>query len=331
VSCELRLVTVHFHRYALESRARSIPAQMTSSVVSNSKELQSLWTPRDLTLRQLSRNVFEHVIANNVFGRAAELAFYFLFALFPLIFLMMTSFGLFVSHRVELESRLLSYFADFLPPAAFQLLAKEAAEIVGHASQGKLTFGVVSALWCISSCISSMISALNAALHVREGRSWFKLQGIALGLSLLISTLLLAALLMVLVGDRFVGWVGAGLRLRPIVVLVWKAIQWPAAIFFVTFSCSLIYYCGPDLKKRRRWHWFTPGAAVGALAWLVALLGFRMYLHFFNHYGVVYGSLGAVMILLIWLYVSGLACLIGAEINAELERSPGLSRSSGAT
>ena len=296
---------------------------MTSPVASNPKELDSLWAPGDLTLGQLSRNVFERIIANNVFGRAAELAFYSLFALFPLIFLMMTLFGLFASHRVELQNDLLSYFADFLPPTAFQLLSKVAAEIVAHASQGKLTFGVVSALWCISGCISSMISALNAAYHVRDARSWIKVRAIALGLSLLISTLLLAALFMVLVGNRFVGWLGAGLRLRPMVVLVWKAIQWPAAIFFVTFSCSLIYYCGPDLKKRRRWHWFTPGAAVGVLAWLAFLLGFRMYLHFFNHYSVSYGSLGAVMILLLWLYVSGLACLIGAEINAEIDRSLG--------
>src|ERR1700751_136291 len=129
---------------------------------------KSLWKLGGLTPGQLGRAVFEEIDANNVFGRAAELAFYFLFALFPLIFLMMTSFGLYVSHRVELENSLLSYFADFLPPTAFQLLRKVADEIVAHASQGKLTFGIVSALWCVSGCISSMISALNAAFHVRE-------------------------------------------------------------------------------------------------------------------------------------------------------------------
>ena len=107
----------------------------------------------------------------------------------------------------------------------------------------------------------------------------------------------------------------------PLVVLAWKAIQWPFAIFFVTVACSLIYYYGPDLKEHRRWHWFTPGAAFGALIWLAASFGFRMYLHFFNSYSVSYGSLGALMILLVWLYATGLACLIGAEINAEIERS----------
>jgi len=282
---------------------------------------KSFWNLGGLTPGQLSRTVFEQIIANNVFGRAAELAFYFLFALFPLILLMMTLFGLFASHSVELQKHLLSYFADFLPPTGFQLLRRVAIELAAHASHGKMTFGVVSAFWFISSGISSMISFLNVAHHVRESRPWFKVRAIALGLSILISILLLTALFMVLVGSHFVGWLGTDLPLHPMIVLVWKGIQWPTAILFVSISCSLIYYCGPDLKERRRWHWFTPGSAFGGFVWLVASFGFRMYLHFFDSYSASYGSLGAVMILLVWLYVTGLACLIGAEINAEIERA----------
>jgi len=282
---------------------------------------KSLWKLGGLTPGQLGRIVFEQIIANNVFGRAAELAFYFLFALFPLILLMVTLFGLFVSHSVELQNDLLSYFADFVPPAAFDLLGRVATELGVHASHGKLTFGLVSALWCISGGISSMISFLNLAHHVREDRPWFKVCAITLGLSLLISILLFTALFMVLLGSHFVGWLGTGLRLHPVIVLVWKGMQWPAAIFFVSISCSLIYYFGPNLKERRRWHWFTPGSAFGGFVWLTASFGFRIYLHFFNSYSVSYGSLGAVMILLVWLYVTGLACLIGAEINAQIERA----------
>src|SRR5215472_2106801 len=166
---------------------------------------KSFWSLGGLTSWQLSRAVFEQMIANNVFGRAAELAFYFLFALFRLIFFMMTLFGLFASYSVELQNNLLSYFADFLPPAAFQLLRRVAIEIAAHASHGKLTFGVVSALWCVSSSLCSMISALNAAHHVREARSCLKVRAIALGLRLLISILLVTALFMVPVGSRFVG------------------------------------------------------------------------------------------------------------------------------
>jgi len=288
---------------------------------------KSLWKLGGLSPARLGRTVFEQIIANDILGRAAELAFYFLFALFPLILLMTTLFGIFASHTAELQGNLLSYFADFLPPTAFQLLRRVTAELAVHASQGKLTFGVVSALWVISSGVTSMISFLNSAHHVRETRSWLRVRATALGLSILISILLLTAMFMVLVGSRFVTWLGTALRLHPMMVSIWKGIQWPAAVVFVGISCSLIYHFGPNLKYRRRWQWLTPGSAFGGLLWLASSFGFRTYLHFFNSYSVSYGSLGAVMILLVWLYVTGLACLIGAEINAEIERAGRLERS----
>jgi len=274
-----------------------------------------------MTLPQLGLNVFDQIIENDVFGQAAELAFYFLFSLFPLVLIMMTLFGLFASQRIELQNRLLSYSADLLPPAAFQLLRNLIRELATHASGGKLTLGIVSALWGVSGGVNAMIKSLNRAYRVRETRSWFKVRALALGLSALISVLLLTALFMALAGNYFVDWAGKGLQLQPVFVFIWKIIQWPAAIFFITISCTLIYYCGPNLKERRRWTWLTPGSAFSALVWLGASFGFRMYLHFFNGYSASYGSLGAVMILLIWLYVTGLAYLIGGEINAVIERA----------
>jgi membrane protein len=132
-------------------------------------------------------------------------------------------------------------------------------------------------------------------------------------------------LLFALAGSDFAGWLGTELRIHPIVVLVWKAIQWPTVIFFVSIACSLIYYCGPDLKDRQ-WHWITPGLAFGTFVWLTGLTGFRIYLHFLNHYSATYGSLGAVMILLLWLYLAGLAYLLGGTINAEIQRAAKLRR-----
>jgi membrane protein len=164
-----------------------------------------------------------------------------------------------------------------------------------------------------------MINALNLAYHVRETRPWFKVRAIAFGLSALISVLILAAMFMALVSSDLVDRLSGGLGLHPAVVLVWKAIQLPAAILLIIISCSLIYLYGPDLKERHYLSWLTPGSTFGVLVWLGASFGFRMYLHFFNSYSATYGSLGAVMILLAWLYVAGLAYLIGGEINAEIE------------
>jgi membrane protein len=281
---------------------------------------KSLWMLGGLTLWKLIRNVFEETRANNSLGWASELAFDFLFALFPTILLMLTLFGLFASRSSELQSDFVSYFADFLPPTAFQLLRETASELTASASGGKLTLGLVFALWFASRGVSSMISALNSAYRVREVRSWLKVRAIALGLTLLISILLFAALFLVLVTSHFVDWLGAVFRLQPIAVLIWKIIQWPAAILFVILSYAVIYYCGPNLKDRH-WHWITPGSAFGASLWLLASIGFRMYLHFFDTYSASYGALGAVMILLGWLYVTGLAFLIGASMNAEIERA----------
>jgi len=281
---------------------------------------KSLWKLGGLSPWQLVGNVFDEIRSNNSLGRASELAFDFLFALFPLILLMLTFFGLFASRGAELQSDLLSYFADFLPATAFQLLRTTVAQLAVNASGGKLTFGIVFALWFASSGVSSMISALNLAYRVREDRSWFQVRTIAFGLTLLISILLLAALFLVLVSTHFVDWLGAELHLQPVVVLLWKIAQWPAAILFVLMSCSLIYHYGPDLDERH-WRWITPGSAFGATLWLLTSVAFRAYLHFLNTYSAFYGSLGAVMILLVWLYVAALAFLIGGEINAEIERA----------
>ncbi|HEX4073976.1 MAG TPA: YihY/virulence factor BrkB family protein [Candidatus Acidoferrales bacterium] len=281
---------------------------------------QSAWKLAGLSVRQLAGNVFRDVTAHNFFGRASELAFDFLFALFPLLLFMLTLIGLFTSGSAELQGDLLAFFSDFLPRTAFALLNTTAMELASHASNGKLTAGILFALWFASGGVSSMISALNLAYGAKEERSWLRVRAIALCLTLLISALLLAALLLVLVSGHAADWLGIKLGLTPEVVALWKALQWPAAIAFVILSHALIYYFGPHLENRR-WRWVTPGSVFGVVLWLAASLGLRIYLHFFNSYSTTYGSLGAVMILLVWLYVTGFAFLVGGEINAEIERA----------
>jgi membrane protein len=283
-------------------------------------QAKSIWRLGGLSIGQLARNVLRDVSANNSFGRASELAFDFLFALFPLLLFVLTLLGVFTSHRSDLQGELLAYFADFLPTTAFALLNTTVTETAANAGSGKLTFGIVLALWFASGGASSMISALNLAYRVQEVRSWFRMRALALVLTLLIAMLLFGALLLVLVSGDGVDWLGAKLGLTPEAVALWKALQWPAAVAFVLLSYALIYYFGPNLKNRR-WRWITPGSACGVLLWLAASLGLRAYLHFFNNYSATYGSLGAVMILLVWLYVTGLAFLIGGEINAEIDRA----------
>jgi membrane protein len=291
---------------------------MASSGPSTGKRSESIWKLGDLTYWQLTRKVVRGIGEDDLFGRASELAYNFLLALFPLLLFMLTLFGLFAFRSGELQSSLLSYFADFLPPSAFQLLKAITVEMAANATSGRLTFGIVLTLWFASGGMSSMISTLDAIYHVRESRPWLKRRIIALGLTIAIATLVLTSLCIVLVGGHLSDWVGIKLHLTSIVVSAWKMLQWVAVVLFLTLSFSLIYYFGPSVDQRR-WHWITPGSLFGEVLWLVASAGLRVYLHFFNTYTATYGSLGAMMILLVWLYVTGLSFLIGGEINAQIE------------
>jgi membrane protein len=293
---------------------------MAPSGSSAGKQLESIWKLGGLNFWRLTSRVVKGIGQDDLFGRASELAFNFLLALFPLLALMLTLFGLFASRSNELQNSLLSYFADLLPPSAFQLLKSITAEMAAHATSGKLTFGIVLTLWFASGGMSSMISTLDAVYHLPETRSWFKGRIIALGLTIAISILLLTSLVIVLVGGHFTDWIGMKLHLTTLIVIAWKGLQWVAVVLFLTLSFSMIYYFGPSLDQRR-WHWITPGSIFGEFLWLAASAGFRVYLHFFNTYTATYGSLGAMMILLVWLYVTGLSFLIGGEINAQIERA----------
>jgi membrane protein len=298
---------------------------MSSSERSTDQQVASIWKLGGLTFWQLTRKVLHGIIKDDLFGRASELAFSFLLALFPLLLFMLVIFGLFASRSSQLQNSLLSYFNHFLPPTAFQLLSEFTNELGRSTPSGKfafnLVFDIVLALWCGSAGMSSMIFTLNGAYRVCESRSWFKIRLIALGLTIALSVLLLSALLILLVGGNLVDWIGVELHLTFIVVIIWKGLQLAAAVLFVIVSFSIIYYCGPSLRKRS-WYWGTPGSIFGTFLWLVVSVGFRINLHFLNTYPATYGSLEAVMILLVWLYITGLAFLIGGEINAEIERAP---------
>ena len=165
-----------------------------------------------------------------------------------------------------------------------------------------------------------MISTLHVAYRLKDRRSWVKVRAISVGLTLIISILIFSALCIVLLGGILIDWIAIEVHLASTGVAIWKAMQWPAAAIFVTLSYALIYSCGPN-SHRRRWYWITPGSAFGALLWLAASGGFRIYLRYFNAYTATYGSLGALIILVVWLYVTGLAFLVGGEINANIERA----------
>ena len=217
-----------------------------------------------------------------------------------------------------MQNNLFYYFSQALPPAAFQLVSKTLNEIIKNSGGGKLTLGIVLALWSGAGGMTSLISGLNAAYHVRESRSFVKVRLIAVGLTLAVSILVVAALFVVLMGGNAAEFIGAKLNLGDVTILAWKVLQWPVSFAAMFIAFSLVYYFGPNLEYRK-WYWVTPGSAAGVALWLISSLGFRLYLHYFNRYTATYGSLGTVIILMLWLYITGFAILTGGEINAVIE------------
>jgi membrane protein len=293
---------------------------MAESQLTTKEQLRSIWRLGGLSFRQLAKRVWSGITEDNVVGRSSELAYNFLLAIFPFLVFLLTLFGIFASRSAQLQSNLFFYLAQILPPAAYDLVSKTINEVIRSSTRGKLTFGIVFALWAASGGMTTMISVLNGAYRVREARSWLKVHLIALGLTIAISLLLLSALVMVLLGGQLAEFMGAKLHLGSFAIMAWKVLQWPAALFLLVVAFSLIYYVGPDVKEQH-WYWITPGSVFGVALWLAASFGLRLYIHFFNTYSKTYGSLGAVIILLLWFYVTGLAFMLGAEINSEIEQA----------
>ncbi len=296
---------------------------MTESKLRTVEQVSTIWNLGGLTPRQLAKRVLSGINDDNLLGRASELAYNFILALFPLLLFLLALLGMFASRATVLKSNLLTYLSQVLPPAAFQVITHTLDEVMRSASNGKLTFGIVLTLWFASGGMISMISVLNGAYGIKESRPWWKVRAIAFALTTAISLLIIMALVSVLAGGYVVNWIGSYYGLREVTIIAWKIGQILLATAFVTLSFSVIYYFGPDVEEQF-WYWITPGSVVGVLLWIAASFGFRAYLHFFNNYSRTYGSLGAVMILLMWLFVTSFAFLVGGEINAQIEHAAAL-------
>jgi membrane protein len=193
-------------------------------------------------------------------------------------------------------------------------------EISTASSGGKIAFGILAALWAASNGMGAITQALNIAYDVKESRPWWKQRLTAINLTLALSVLIITALMLVLYGGRISDYLAETFGLGDTFIIAWKILQWPIVLAFVLLAFALIYYFAPDVKEQK-WIWVTPGAVLGVVLWLAVSFGFRGYLHFFNSYSTTYGTLGAVIILMLWLYLTGAAILVGGEMNSEIEHA----------
>jgi len=282
--------------------------------------MTSLWKFGGLKWKELGKRVFGEIQKDDVFGRAAQLAYYFLLALFPLLLFLTSVIGLLLGSGTGLRYSLFNYLSQVLPGSAFNLVDSTIYEVSAASSGSKVTFGLLAALWAASNGMGAITQALNAAYNVTESRPWWKQRLTAVGLTLVLSVLIISALVLLLYGGRLAEHIGGSYGFGEAFVIGWKVVQWPIVLAFMLLAFALIYYLAPDLHEQS-WAWVTPGSVVGVALWLLVSLSFKLYLHFFDSYSKTYGALGAVIVLMLWLYLTGAAILIGGEVNSEIENA----------
>lgn len=283
--------------------------------------IQNLWGVKGVSVRTIAQRTWKSVMEDRVFGHAAELGFYFLFALFPTLLCASSILGLAARSAPQIYGKLLNYLAVVIPTSALGTVLRTFNETTAHASSGKITFGLIAAIWSASVGMSAVQDTLNAVYKLVDRRSYIVARLNAIGLTILLIVTVSLCLGAMFGSDLAASWTSRHIAdhfaaLTAAVVI--RAAGWAIAAGFLALSFELAYCWAPDFQKRC-WRWISPGIAIALVGWLLASLGLRVYLHFFNNYSVTYGSLGAVIILLTWFYITGLMLLVGAEINSEIE------------
>lgn len=242
---------------------------MTESVLSTEQQISSLWELGGLSWRELSQRVWGGINQNDLLNRAYELAYNFLLAIFPLLLCLVAVLGLFASEGSKLQHDLFFYFQQALPPPAYHLVVRTLNEITANSGGGKITLGLLLALVSGAGGMTQLMSTLNAAYEVREGRSWIRVHMISLGLTIAMSLLIIAALLLILAGGWAISLVVNELGLSTGFLVTARVLQWTVALTFVVLAFAVIYYFAPDVKEQH-WYWITPGSVVGVLVWALA-------------------------------------------------------------
>jgi membrane protein len=280
--------------------------------------MPSLWKFGGLTPLKLTQLVAKKVGDDELSTRSASLSYYFLLALFPMILFLVSLVGVFAGPGTELRDSIVSALGRLAPGSASALIENVINQTFQHSSGIKLAAGILSALWAASGGMSAVLVSLNVIYSVKETRPWWKQKLTIVALTAGLAGLIIFALVLVLYGGKIGEAIAAYVGLGQVFRVTWKILQWPVSIGSMFLSFSLVYYFAPNLNERK-WYWVTPGAAAGVGLWIVASAAIRIYLHFFNSYSATYGSLAAVIILMLWLYITGFAILIGGVVNWVIE------------
>ena len=268
--------------------------------------------PRRLTPWRFAQRVTAGVLEHQSMGSAAMIAYYLLFATFP--FLLTLASLLAFLPIPNLMDWLLRLLGEIVPSAALDLMRNSVERLVTRQHSGLLSGGIVVSVWAAANAVEAFMQGLNRVYGLREHRPFWKTRGIAILLAVGVSLFTVLGLLALWFGSQVSHWWAGRGGLGPLPVQVWETARWPLVLLFLIGAIDQLYFVGPAV--RQRWRWVTPGAVVAVLGWVAASLGFSAYVRHFGSYNATYGSIGAVIILLTWMYLTSFFVLLGAEINA---------------
>jgi membrane protein len=276
-------------------------------------------TIKGIEMKAFFKRLYEKALfEEDVLSTAAQVAFYFTFALFPLLLFLFSLLGIILVSADEFRTELFVYMRQIMPASAYDLVRTTIEEVTVNSSGGKLTLGILIALWSASAGVDSLRIALNSVYNLEEKRSWIKTKLVALVLTLVLTILIMTALAIVFYGWRLLSLLLDAISLpipSPFFLMV---LQFITVLILLLVIFWLIYNYLPS-HKEYKWVWITPGAVAGIILWLSLSYLFRLYLSYFNTYDKTYGSLGAVIILMLWLFLTALVIVLGGIINAVLQ------------
>jgi membrane protein len=266
---------------------------------------------------ELLKRTARETQADNGLGLAAQLAYYFFLALFPTLLFLIALAGVFASEG--LVTRVVDMLGGAAPPDVLNIIRDQLISLSQGSQGGIMTFGVVAALWSSSAAMVALIDTLNRAYDVEDARPWWKQRLTAILLTVGVAAFILTSFALVVAGPQLAESIAGRVGLGAALEWTWKILQWPIVFALVATAFGLIYYFAPDVDQD--FVFLTPGSVLATMLWLVGSLAFRFYVVNFGSYNETYGTIGGIMVLLLWLYISGLCVIIGAEMNAEIEHA----------
>jgi membrane protein len=265
----------------------------------------------------IGQAIVRRIVDDQVPGRAAQMSFYFFLSIFPALLILTALLGFFLDAQWLVRDTILDRLT-WLAPNSIVRVFDRVLDHLADRSGTPLTLGVLLALWAASSGVVATIRGLNQAYDIEEERPWWKRRLVGLALMVVLLVLTTVAMLLLAYGVQLADAVAQRMGFGPVFVIAWQIGQWPVIFVFVLLAFDLLYYFGPH-RPLMKWEWFRIGTFIAIALWLAASFGLKLYASNFADYNVAYGSLGAVIVLLLWLYLTAFAILAGAEINAHFE------------